>query len=356
MPSPADLEFRELAPADQATYDAFVGQHELNDFAQAWAWGEVKGRGEWTPRRAGLFRGDELVAAAQVLFRRLPLGRSLAYASRGPIVDLTTSAGASERAALFDGLEQLCRRERAICLKLDPCLPVGNELFLALCGARPTPGQEGRFGGTQPRFVMRLDLRPGLEAVMAGFKADYRTRIRKSERRGVTVRQAESASDWQAFYNLLLETAERQQFTVRAKSYFDAIAAELTGACRASVLLAEREGRCVGAILCIRYGHTAWYLYGGMNDEGREHYSGYLLQWRAMEWAVEAGCETYDFRGVAPPEAVDSPLYGLNRFKSGFGPELVEWVGEYDVVLDRLGYRAFTSLLPRVKSLLKRRR
>ncbi len=354
MPSAAEFSFRLLEAADRERYDAFVGAHPNHSFCQAWDWGQVKGRGEWTPVRCGVERAGALVAAAQVLFRPLPLGFTLAYASRGPIVDLA-SAASPERAALVDGLESLCRRRRAVMLKVDPCVTAEQERALLTCGARKLATKDGRFGGTQPRYVMRLDLTPGPEAVFAEFKSDYRNRIRKSERRGIEVRCAANDDDWHGFYALLRETAERQSFSVRAESYFQAIREELRGPCEARVFLSEREGRMVGGILCVRYGSTVWYLYGGMNDEGRDHYCGYLMQWRAMEWAFEQDCTVYDFRGVAPPDAVDSPLYGLNKFKSGFSPELVEWVGEYDLVLHPLAYRAFNGLLPAVKKLLKRR-
>ncbi len=348
--------FRILAAADQPAYDAFVSQHALNDFCQAWAWGDVKGSGEWQPVRVGVEQDGRLVAAAQVLFRPLALGRTLAYASRGPIVDLVSPDARPIRDALVGGLAQLCGSRGAIALKLDPCLPVGDTAWAAEWQARPAPEEPGHFGGTQPKWVMRLDLTPGLERVFAEFKPDYRNRIRKSEKRGVTVRLGETPADWAEFYGLLTETAARQEFGIRSQSYFDQIAATLTGDCQAALFCAEREGRMVGGILCVGYGTTGWYLYGGMNEEGREHYSGYLLQWRAMEWSVARGCRVYDFRGVAPPWAEDTHLFGLNRFKSGFGPELVEWVGEYDLVYSPLAYRAFTVLLPKVRAWLKRRR
>lgn len=353
MPAEQALSCRELTVADREGWDAFVAAHPLGNFCQAWAWGEVKGRGEWTPHRLGLFADDSLVAGAQVLLRPLALGRSLAYAPRGPVVDLTTTDGAQLRAALFDGVQQFCLKHRAICLKIDPCL-TGTDRWLQLCGARPVAGGDG-FGGTQPKWVMRLALTPGMDEVFSRFKSDYRNRIRKAGRRGVTVRLGETDADWLAFDELLRQTADRQEFRVRAKSYFAAIRDELDGPCQAALFLAEREGRAVGAILCVAYGPTCWYLYGGMNEEGREHYSGYLLQWEAIQWSANRGCTVYDFRGVAPPDAVDHPTYGLNRFKEGFGPEVVEWVGEYDLIFSPLSHRLFTAALPRVKRLLKRR-
>jgi lipid II:glycine glycyltransferase (peptidoglycan interpeptide bridge formation enzyme) len=353
--SAGPLQFRLLRDDEQPRWDAFASAHPYNDFCQAWDWGELKGRGEWRPVRAGVFAGERLVAGAQVLFRGLPGGRALAYACRGPLVDLETPDGAPVRAALFDGLEAVCRERRAIALKMDPCVAQPHTRWLQACGARRTPSSGSHLGGTQPEWVMRLDLAPGLDTVFGGFKADYRNRIRKAPKRGVAVRHADGPDDWRRWYDLLKETAERQQFVVRAYSYFDLIRELLHRDCQGTVLLAEREGRMVGGILCIAYGDTVWYLYGGMNEEGRDHYSGYLLQWEAMQWAAERGCHIYDFRGVAAPDDEDSPVYGLNRFKSGFGPATVQWVGEWDLVFSPLWYAGFTALLPKAKAFLKRR-
>ncbi|MBI5830823.1 MAG: peptidoglycan bridge formation glycyltransferase FemA/FemB family protein [Armatimonadetes bacterium] len=352
---PSDLTFRLLADDERDLWDAFAAAHPRSDFAQAWDWGRMKAEGEWSVVRAGLFGADGLVAGAQILTRPLPyLGGRLAYASRGPLTDLETVDGAGQRAALFDGLEAWCRGQGAVCLKVDPCITAEHDRFLRVCGARPAPVENPDFGGTQPKYVMRLDLSAGLDRVMAGFKPDYRNRIRKSERRGVTVRRAESTDDWRVWYDLLLGTADRQHFRVRAFSYFESIRTHLQGACQAWLLVAEREGRQVGGILCLRYGQTVWYLYGAMNEEGREHYSGYLLQWDAMQRAVAEGCGMYDFRGVAPFDREDSPHFGLNRFKSGFGPAEVEWVGEWDLVFSPWRYQAFNFLLPRARALVPR--
>lgn len=337
-----EYQLRELTVGQRDEWDRFASAHPLGDFAQAWDWGELKADGEWRAHRLGLYQDDALVAGAQVLVRDLPWGAGrLAYASRGPLVDLTTTGAAPQRAALFDELEHWCRARGALCLKVDPCVTGEAEVYLRRCGVIPAPVDDPDFGGTQPKYVMRLDLSPGLDDVFANFKADVRNRVRKAGRRGVTVRRGESEADWRAWYALLQETATRQQFRVRAYSYFDGLRRHLTGACEAWLLLAEREARLVGGILCVRFGPTVWYLYGAMNDEGRNHYSGYVLQWDAMQRTVEAGGTVYDFRGVGPFDQPDGPHYGLNRFKSGFSPAEVEWVGEWDLVLSPLRYRLF---------------
>ena len=58
------------------------------------------------------------------------------------------------------------------------------------------------------------------------------------------------------------------------------------------------------------------------------------------QWAVEKGCRMYDFRGVSGDVSEDNPLYGLFRFKQGFGGDFTEFVGEMDLVLSPAVYWA----------------
>ncbi len=61
----------------------------------------------------------------------------------------------------------------------------------------------------------------------------------------------------------------------------------------------------------------------------------YLLQWNMIQWAIETGCRIYDFRGVSGDLTPDNPLYGLYRFKKDFNGDLVQFVGEYDLVFNK---------------------
>ena len=59
----------------------------------------------------------------------------------------------------------------------------------------------------------------------------------------------------------------------------------------------------------------------------------YLIQWSMILWAVENKCHYYDLMGVPGNiEDENNPIYGLYRFKKGFGGEMWEFVGEFDMV------------------------
>ena len=61
---------------------------------------------------------------------------------------------------------------------------------------------------------------------------------------------------------------------------------------------------------------------------------------RMIQWAIETKCRIYDFRGVSGDLTEDNPLYGLYRFKKGFGGDFTEFVGEMDLVLSKPVYWA----------------
>jgi lipid II:glycine glycyltransferase (peptidoglycan interpeptide bridge formation enzyme) len=81
----------------------------------------------------------------------------------------------------------------------------------------------------------------------------------------------------------------------------------------------------------------------------------YLLQWEAMRWAIAQGCTTYDWWG-APDELDESdPMWGVYRFKEGFGGRFTRWIGAWDYAPNQTLYRAYTQAMPKVLDLMRRR-
>ena len=67
----------------------------------------------------------------------------------------------------------------------------------------------------------------------------------------------------------------------------------------------------------------------------------HALQWAAIRMAKKAGCRYYDLFGIPPENDPNHPMYGLFRFKTGFGGDVVHRYGCYDVVLHPLYYRGY---------------
>ena len=75
------------------------------------------------------------------------------------------------------------------------------------------------------------------------------------------------------------------------------------------------------------------------------------MQWTMICWAIDCGCRIYDLRGV-PANPETSSIAGLYRFKSGFGAQRVDFVGEYHIVCRPMIYAVAERLLPVAKRAL----
>lgn len=343
-----------------ARYDDYIRQGPKGHILQTVAWGDLKARTGWAPvrylveeRGTGAPRG-----AISVLLRRLPLPGTrlyLGYAPRGPVIDYADEAAMSE---LFASVAGDLRRRGAIALKIDPDVAADRidvvDRLERLGLRRMTRGLG--FEGVQPRFVFRLPLRGPAEEIMASFQPKTRYNIRLAQRRGVTVRVGTTREDLRTFYRILVETARRDRFLVRAESYYQDMWELLVEKRLARLFLADHEGETLAGTMAFILGDKAWYVYGASSNARREVMPNYLLQWTMIRWAKDSGCNLYDFRGVSGNLDPSDPLYGLFRFKKGFGAEFTEFIGEFDLVLSPSWYHAYAYGEPLYRRLRARLR
>jgi peptidoglycan pentaglycine glycine transferase (the first glycine) len=94
-------------------------------------------------------------------------------------------------------------------------------------------------------------------------------------------------------------------------------------------------------------------VYGASRSVHREKMPNHLLQWEAMRWAQEQGCTVYDMWGA--PEVLDDsdPLWGVYRFKQGFGGQLVRYIGAWDYPVSRPGYWLYVKVMPQVLAMMR---
>ncbi len=332
---------------------------------QSWLWGEIKHKFGWLPRRwAWEDANGSPVAAAQLLERRLPgpVPVSILYAPKGPLMDWDNE---ELRAKVLADLEHQAAARGVVQLKIDPDLPVGS----GLPGGedhRPNPtglavkallqGRSWAASDENIQFAntMIVDLRPDQDDLLAGMKQKTRYNVRLARRKGVEVRFG-SADDLNLLYRMYAETSVRDAFVIRGESYYKEVWGRFIQADQAQPLIAEAEGEPVAALIVYAFGRTAWYLYGMSRDAQREKMPNYLLQWEAMLWAKARGCERYDLWGA--PDAFDEtdPMWGVYRFKEGFNARVVRTIGPWDYTAHRLLYGAYTKVLPRLLSAMRRR-
>ena len=116
---------------------------------------------------------------------------------------------------------------------------------------------------------------------------------------------------------------------------------------RIRLYLAHHEGDLVAATIWIRVGTHTWYSYGASSTEKRDVRGSNAVQWQMIRDALAAGADVYDLRGITDTLDEDDSHVGLIRFKVGTGGEAVQYVGEWDLPLNRAIYAAFDVYMKR---------
>jgi lipid II:glycine glycyltransferase (peptidoglycan interpeptide bridge formation enzyme) len=316
---------------------------------QSWEWGAFKSRHGWSATRWLVRDADGTERAAALVLRRqlarLPFG--LLYVPKGPIVDYADTKACE---TILAHLERLTRTQRAIFVKIDPDVGVDNVPFIDRLLER---GWRSSAEQIQFRNTMTLDLTQEEDVLLAAMKSKWRYNVRLAGRKGVRT-QPGTMGDLALLYELYRETSLRDGFVIRPFQYYQDAWGSFIQSGSAYPLIATVDGDPVAMMILFRYGDRAWYMYGASRDLHRDKMPNHLLQWEAIRWAKAVGCTVYDLWG-APDEPVETdPMWGVYRFKNGFGASLERHIGAYDYVSSRFGYWNYSVLMPRLLSLMRR--
>lgn len=305
----------------------YASTHPELHLLQTAEWGALKSGFGWDPVR--FLQGE---AGVQILFRRLPFGVTFAYLPKARLDP-----------ALLPGIDAACKARRAVFCKWEPDEWDASAAHPEMEGFMRSPQN------IQPPRTVVLDLRGTEEEILARMKQKTRYNIRLAAKKEVTVRKW---GDIEAFHSMLLVTGGRDAFGVHTLGYYQRVYELFHPTGMVELLEADFEGRPLASLMVFRHGKRAWYVYGASTDEERSRMPAYLLQWEAVRWARSHGCEEYDLWGVPDEEEAaleagfesrHDGLWGVYRFKRGFGGELRRSAQALDRVYNPALYRLYTA-------------
>ncbi len=317
-------------------WNHFLESHRNAHLLQMAGWGELKKDFGWKPVRCIL--NNEV--GCQILFRRLPLGLTLGYMPK-PVFSDQFSAVSEP---FWKEVDTVCKKNHAIFLKIEP--DAWDDQFSI---------QHSSFRislhNIQPPRTIIIDIKNNEEEILARMKPKCRYNIRLAEKKGVTVRPWDDISE---FHEMMTVTGGRDNFGVHSKEYYQRAYDLFHPKEICELLVAEYEGKPLASLMVFANGRNAWYVYGASNDQERNRMPTYLLQWEAIRWAKARGCEEYDLWGV-PDETEETleanfetrhdGLWGVYRFKRGFGGEVQRAAQALDRVYNPLLYWAYLRFI-----------
>lgn len=321
---------RPIREEERPIYDQTV-QHPL----QSWAWGEFRKKTGVEVERVGFFDNGKLVHALQIFFHKIPhFNGTAGYFPKGPMPD-------EEQ---MSAVQQLGKRHGAIFVKMEPNVaqPVSGvsafdevKKFLVSQGAQP-----GRPLFT--KYTFQLDLRPSEEKLFAQLSSKTRYNVNLAFKKGVEIYENSTEEGLERHLEILAETTTRQGFYAHSPQYFRDMWQTLgkTGTMR--IFEANYQGTVLVSWIMFIFNGILYYPYGASRSIHRDVMASNLMMWEMIKFGKANGCKMFDMWGALGPEPDEKdPWFGFHRFKKGFGGELVEFIGSYDVVINSSMYPVF---------------
>jgi hypothetical protein len=188
--------------------------------------------------------------------------------------------------------------------------------------------------GWQPllesRSSLRVDLGPGIDELLRGFRDDTKLNIRRSERQGIVIRLARDEHDIQEFQHIYFAMAEKKNFAAEEPIHLShALRWVVSQKDRGALFLASKEATPLGGVLVVRAARRSWGVYSATVKDTRLR-AGHVLQWSAIRWAKEHGCTDYDLGGYR-----EGTTTGPASFKRGFSRTVVQFSPAYKYAVNR---------------------
>ncbi len=393
-------------------YDDFlIKESQYNHFLQSSMWAEVKEtESSLSAEYVGVKKDNKLIATALLLKKKLPLNYCYYYSPRGFIIDWDNKNLVEY---FTTNIKNYVKKNKGIFIKLDPQFQKDEIIKYNILKENKYKhlGFNLNFERSQPRFTFRIDLNKSLDDIFNNFDSDVKRRIKKADRYHIDCYEG-TIEDINKFNELMIMTEKRKDFfshdsnyyrsflkafKTNAKLFFAEIDIEksiakinqsihnLNENCKSITGTSKKENNeknnidkkikdltldieklkalqenhsnnaIISTYIIAYYDTKAWVLYGANNGDFMFTCGNYSLYYHHIKTAKNIGITTYDLFGCTSKDSTNINLKGLYEFKKKFGGKYTEFIGEFDLVTNKLMYFIFTKLIPIYRKITKKR-
>jgi len=306
---------RQVSQSDKEAFNKAAG-HPL----QSWEWGEFrKQSGNEVVRFARFDKGGGLLEAIQLTLHRIPLTNL----KLGMFIK-----GQEPNPETLEFLKDFARKNKLIFIKMEPNVMSNKKLTDILSSSGAVPGKTLFTPST-----FWINLKRSEEELLASFHPKTRYNIRVAMKNGVTVHEDNSKSAFERYLELTGETVSRQGFYAHTEAYHRLMWKTLRDAGIAHLLTATYQKKIITTWILFSWHDFLYYPYGASTEEHKNVMANNLMMWEAIKFGKSLGLTTFDLWGREEGK-------GFTRFKEGYGPEVIEFLGTWDLVTSPL-YRLY---------------
>jgi lipid II:glycine glycyltransferase (peptidoglycan interpeptide bridge formation enzyme) len=171
---------------------------------------------------------------------------------------------------------------------------------------------------------------------LKSFSGKTRYNIRYAQRKGVTVVEDNSEKAFEKYLTLTRETVERQGFYAHSEKYHRLMWKFLQQSPIAKhqppiahLLTAVHKKEIITAWILFSWKDFLYYPYGASTDRHKNVQANSLMMWEAIRFGKKLSLKTFDLWGREEGK-------GFTKFKEGFSPQVVKFIGTWDLVTSPL--------------------
>ena len=315
-----------ISEIDRRNFDK-VAKHPL----QSWAWGEFRKKTGVGLSRFG-FGKKSIEDVFQITWHRIPYTKfCIGYCPKSTIPNkeevTMIKAEAEKRGAIF--------------VKFEPNEKINTETEKKIIALE----KEFNFVKGKPlftKYTFQLDISKSEEELLKNMHQKTRYNLRLAEKRGVEIIEDSSEVGFEDYWKLMEETTKRQGFFAHGKEYHRKMWQTMTESGMGHLFKAVYEGKTLTAWMVFILNDTIYYPYGASSNENREVMASNLMMWEVIRYGKKQGCRLFDMWGsLGPTPDIKDPWYGFHKFKQGYGAELVEFLGSFDLVVKPTLYKLY---------------
>lgn len=305
---------------------------------QTWEWGEFQEAQGHKVYRLGVFDQQKLVSVYMVSFHRVPhTNFTIGTLLRGPSIDND----------MIENVRKIAEKENAIFVKFEPddIEKIYDNKYQLLKNKSVLLNYPNFVTSPKVAFYPHsfiVDLKKSEEELLAEMSQKTRYNIKIANRHGVSITHSTKDEDFETYLKLLFDTTKRQGFYLHSENYHRRQWSILKSTGMVEIFLASFQGETLAAFMLFKLKDRLFYPYGASLDLHREVMAPTLLMWEAIKYGQSLGLKTFDMWGCLGPDANASQQgFGFHRFKQGYGGNLVQFVGTYDLVVNPRLYKIY---------------
>jgi lipid II:glycine glycyltransferase (peptidoglycan interpeptide bridge formation enzyme) len=230
---------------------------------------------------------------------------------------------------MLKDLKEIGERKKLIFIKLEPNAKRDEKTIELLRKMGATPGKT-LFTPT----TFWIDLTKSEEELLQGFSRKTRYNIRLAQKHGVEILEDNSDSAFEKYLDLTKETVQRQGFFAHTKRYHRLMWNKLRDAGIAHLLTAVYKKDIITTWILFVWKDFLYYPYGASSEKYKEVMANNLMMWEAIKFGGKLGLKAFDLWGREEGK-------GFTKFKEGYNPQVIEFLGTWDLVINPFSYQVY---------------